>query len=225
MEEYWAGRLCLAGPLEGAGGPVGAPQKTIKLGGPEFMVLHALNRVDPNNWRKTTVQTADGLREGWEYIPPEAERDHLKPLQDEMQERNANAQMESSIRIVLNNSGRSSAVFAAAAVKWAQEVANKPAGNETEQWMREEAIVSAAVIAARDGGTDLIATHGDWIRETFRRAFKGKHDPAHRMRDGLQYNPIAIAFVGTALLLKNRFDMADVRTLLEAAGDDDPAAA
>jgi hypothetical protein len=133
--------------------------------------------------------------------------------------------MERFIRIVLNNAGRSSAVFASAAVKWAQEVVNNPARNETEQWMREEAIVSAAMIAARDGGTDLIATHGDWIRETFRGAFDAKHDPAHRMRDGLQFNPIAIAFVGTALLLKNRFEMADVRTLLEAAGDDNPAAA
>ena len=42
---------------------------------------------------------------------------------------------------------------------------------------------------------------------------------------GLQFNPIAIAFVGMILLLKNRFAIEDVRTLLEAAGDDNPAAA
>jgi hypothetical protein len=133
--------------------------------------------------------------------------------------------MEFSIRAALNSARGSSTAFAAAAVKWAQEMASKPTKNETEQLMREEAIVSAAVIAARDGSKDLVATHGDWIRETFRRAFKGKDDPAHRMRDGLQFNPIAIAFVGIALLLKNRFEMADVRTLLGAAGYDNPAAA
>ncbi|MBZ5565002.1 MAG: ATP-binding protein [Acidobacteriia bacterium] len=225
MEEFSADRPVLTGLLQGAAARLGPPQKQSNLGDPELMVLHALNRIDPNNWRKTSVQTADGPKEGWEYTPPAAERDHLKPLQDEMQERNTHAQAEGSIRIVLNNPGRSSTVFAAAAVKWAREVANKPAGNGSEQWLREEAIVSVAMIAARDGGTGLIATHGDWVRETFRRAFKGKHDPACRMRDGLQYNPIAIAFMGTALLLKNRFEMADVRTLLEAAGDDDPAAA
>ena len=225
MEEYSADRTVLIDLLQGAATRLGPPQKQSNLGDPEFMVLHALNRIDPNHWRKVIVQTADGPEEGWEYIPPAAERDHLKPLQDEMQERNANARMERFIRIALNDAGRSSKVFAGSAVKWAQEVANKPAGDETEQWIREEAIVSAAMIVTRDGGTDLIATHGGWIRETFRRAFKGKHDPAHRMRDGLQYNPIAIAFVGTALLLKNRFEMADVRTLLEAAGDDNPAAA
>src|ERR1017187_7538375 len=92
-------------------------------------------------------------------------------------------------------------------------------------WMREEAIVTAAAIASRDGGADLISTHGKWIRETFGRAFKGKNDPVHRTRAGLQFNPIAIAFVGTVLLLRNRFAMEDVHTLLDAAGDDNPAAA
>jgi hypothetical protein len=225
MEECSADRPVLTGLLQGAATRLGPPHKQANLGDPEFMVLHALNRIDPNNWRKATVQTAHGPEEGWEYVPPAAERDHLKPLQDEIQERNANAWVELSIRTALNNAGRSSTAFAAAAAKWAQEAARKPAGDETERLMREEVIVSAAMIAARDGGTDLIAAHGDWIRETFGRAFKGKHDPGHRMRDGLQYNPIAIAFVGTALLLKNRFEMADVRTLLEAAGDDNPAAA
>jgi hypothetical protein len=55
------------------------------------MVVDALNRIDPNNWRSATVQTADGPKEGWEYIPPAAERDHLKPLQDGIQERIADA--------------------------------------------------------------------------------------------------------------------------------------
>jgi hypothetical protein len=90
--------------------------------------------------------------------------------------------------------------------------------------MRDEAVVTAAVVATRDGGAELIAAHSQWIRETFTRALKGEHDPVHRTRDGLQYNRVAIAFVGTALLLKNRLEMADVRTLLEAAGDN-PASA
>jgi hypothetical protein len=225
LEEYKADHSVLTDLLQKAEVRLGPPQKQSDLGDPEFMVLHALNRIDPKNWREATVQTANGPEEVLEYIPPAAERDHLMPLQDEVQERNANARMEASIRIALNDAKRSSPAFAAAAVKWAQGAVTKPAGDETAQWMRDEAIFTAAMIATRDGGADLIAEHGNWIRATFRRAFEGKHDPVHRMRDGLQYNPIAIAFVGTALLLKNRFDMADVRTLLEAAGDDNPAAA
>jgi hypothetical protein len=191
----------------------------------EFMVVHALNRIEPKNRRKVTVETENGPAEDWEYISPQAESDHLKPLQDESRERQANRRMQAAIRIALNNPARSSQAFAAAAVRWAQEVANKPSEDETDQWMREEAIVTAAAIASRDGGADLIATHGKWIRETFGRAFKGKNDPVHRTRAGLQFNPIAIAFVGTVLLLRNRFAMEDVQTLLEAAGDDNPAAA
>jgi hypothetical protein len=189
------------------------------------MARHALNRIDPKNWRKATVQTAEGPKEGWEYVSPPAERDHLEPLQDELREPIANLTMEFSIRAALNSARGSSTAFAAAAVKWAQEVASKPTKNETEQSMLEEAIVSAAVIAARDGSKDLVATHGSWIRDTFGRVLKAKEDLAYRMPDGLQHNPIAIAFVGTALLLKNRLDMADVRTLLESAGDASPAAA
>ena len=189
------------------------------------MVLHALNRIDPSNWRKATVQTADGPRNVLEYVPPAAESDHLKPLQDEIQERNQDSSMQMSIRIAMNDPARSSPESAAAAVKWAQAVVDKPAGNETEQWMRAEAVVSAAMIAARDGGPDLIAAHGDWIRETFKGAYNGNEDHAHRMRGGLQYNPFAIAFLGTALLLKNSFDMEDVRKLLESAGARNPAAA
>ena len=127
------------------------------------------------------------------------ERDHLKPLQQEFNERNSNARMETAIRIALNDPSRSSPAFAALAVKWAQDVADKPAESETAQWIREESIVTAAMIAVRDGGEELISASSDWIRQTFRRAFKGKHDPVHSVRDGLQYNPIAIAFVGDSL--------------------------
>ena len=225
LADYEADRAVLKDLLQRAAARLAPPQEQSDLGAPEFMVLHALNRIDPNNWREATVQTTDGPQEVWEYVSPAAERDHLKPLQDEAHERSANVHIEALIRIALNNPERSSAGFAIAAVTWAQDVANKPARNETEQWMRDEAAVSAAMLAARDGEADLIAAHRDWIRATFGRAFKGKHDDAHRMRNGLQYNPIAIAFAGTAFLVKNRFEMADIRMLLEAAGSDSPAAA
>ena len=219
-----AERAVLEDLLQRASVRLGPPQTKSNLGDPEFMVIHALNRCNPDNWRMATVQTAQGSKEVWEYIPPAAETQHLKPQQDERRERNDNANMEASIRIALNDPSRSSPDFAAAALKWAEDPANKPAGDETQQWMREESIVTAALIATRDGGAKLIAAHGDWIRETFRRALKKEHDPVHRTRDGLQYNQMAIAFVGTALLLKNGFEIADVRTLLEAAGDN-PASA
>src|SRR5258708_256332 len=109
------------------------------------MVLHAINRLNPENRRRATVQTTKGPKVGWEYVSPVTESDHLKPQQLEMQERTSNAAMEASIRLALNDTSRSSPVFAAAALTWAQDVATKAAGDETKQWMRDEAIVTAAV--------------------------------------------------------------------------------
>jgi hypothetical protein len=155
-------------------------------------------------------------------LRPEAARD-----------RQADDAMEARIRLALNNPERSSAAFAAAAIEWARKqptTVNKgDTGDDNEERdhqrsMRNETLVSAAMIAARDGGAELIAKHEDWIRETLLRALKGANNPVHRMRAGLQFNPIAIAFAGMVLLLKNRFAMEDVRTLLESAGDDNPAA-
>ncbi|MGH9680005.1 MAG: ATP-binding protein, partial [Candidatus Acidiferrales bacterium] len=167
-----------------------------------------------------------GLTESWEYVPPATETQHLQPLQDASRHRQTNAAMQARITLALNNPAQSSPAFAVAALTWAKSAAAEPNDGDTDQnWMREEAIVSAAMIAARDGGAEVIAKHDEWIRGTFMRAFKGKNDPVHRMRAGLQFNPIAIAFVGMILLLKNRFAIEDVRTILEVAGDDNPAAA
>ena len=222
----------LAELLRRAAARLGMPKNQSDLGDPEFMAVHALNLIDPKNWRQKTVQTEEGPIEGWEYLPPETESRHLQPLQ-EAAKRQADNAMETNIRIALNNPERSSAAFAVAAIEWARKqviAVNK--GDEADDGeerdpprsMRNETLVTAAMIASRDGGAELISKHEDWIRDTFVRALKGASDPVHRIRAGLQFNPIAIAFVGMTLLLKNRFDIKDVRTLLESAGDDNPAA-
>ena len=233
LDESVENRDELAELLRRAAARLGPPKDQSDLGDPEFMAVHALNLIDPKNWRKKIVQTEDGATEGWEYVPPETESRHLQPLQEAARERQTDNAMEAGIRIALNNPERSSAAFAAAAIEWARKqptTVNKgDAGDDDEERdhrrsMRNETLVSAAMIAARDGGAELIAKHEDWIRETFVRALKGANDAVHRVRAGLQFNPIAIAFAGMVLLLKNRFAIEDVRTLLESAGDDNPAA-
>lgn len=223
----------LAELLRRAAARLGPPKDQSNLGDPEFMVVHALNVIDPRNWRKQTVQTRDGSTEGWEYVPPETENRHLQPLQEAARERQADNAIEASIKIALNNRERSSAAFAAAAIEWARkqaalddegDVADDGEERHFQRSMRKETLVTAAMIAVRDGDTELISQHEDWIRGMFVRALKSTNDPVHRVRAGLQFNPIAIAFVGMILLLKNHFAIQDVRTLLESAGDDNPAA-
>jgi ribosomal protein S18 acetylase RimI-like enzyme len=233
LDESVENRDELAELLRRAAARLGPPKNGSDLGDRDFMAVHALNVVDPKNWHKKTVQIQEGSTEGWEYVPPETETRHLQPLQEAARERHADNAIEAGIRSALNNRERSSAAFATAAIEWARKQAaavnNGDAaddGGERDHLrsMRNEALVTAAMIAVRDGGGDLISKHEDWIREAFVRALKGANDPVHRVRAGLQFNPVAIAFVGMVLLLKNRFAIEDVRTLLESAGNDDPAA-
>jgi ABC-type cobalamin/Fe3+-siderophores transport system ATPase subunit len=198
---------------------LGPPKAKSTLGDPEFMVLHALNRLDPANQQQITVQTANGPRVVWDYVPPQAESDHFTALQAKAEERTTDAGMIAAIRNALDNPAKSSENFAADALAWARKPAGKRGRNETERWMREEAVVSACFIAARDGQNDLVDKHGAWIRQIFASVFAKEHDGVHRTRAGLQYNSPAIAFAGMALLMKHRFDMADLRTLLEVAAD------
>ena len=226
LDENTENRDLLTELLRRAASRLGPPNLQSDWRDPEFMVVHALNLIDPNNWQKKSLQTDEGSTEGWEYVPPATESQHLRPLQDAARHRQTNAAMQARITPALNNPAQSSPAFAIAALTWAKSVASGPNdGDPDENWMREEAIVAAAMIAARDGGAEVIATHDAWIRGTFMRALKGKNDPVHRIRAGLQFNPIAIAFVGMILLLKNRFAIEDVLTILEVAGDDNPAAA
>ena len=223
----------LAELLRRAAVRLGPPKDQSDLGDPEFMAVHALNIIDPKNWRSKTLRTQDGPTEGWEYVPPETESRHLHPLQEAAHERQTDNAMEASIKIALNNRDRSSASFAAAAIEWARkqtapaaegDAAGDGEERDFQRSMRDETLVTAAMIAVRDGSGELISQHEDWIRQTLVSALKSGNDPVHRIRAGLQFNPRAIAFVGIVLLLKNRFDIKDVRTLLESAGDDNPAA-
>lgn len=205
---------------------LGPPDDQSTLGDPRFMVVHALNLVDPNNWREVPVETKEGIRPAIQYLSPPAEEAHLKPLQDASRERQMNGAMRMRISAALDNPQQSSWGFADAALDWAQKVGPIAAGeDDTQERMRLEAIVTAGLIAARDGTDELITKHQDWIRGTFAQALKGEEDGVHRVRAGLRYNPIAIAFAGMVLLLKRRSDAEDMRRILEAAGDTNPAAA
>ena len=124
LDESVENRDELAELLRRAAARLGPPKDQSDLGDPEFMAVHALNVIDPKNWRKKTLQTQDGPANGWEYVPPETESRHLQPLQEAAHERQADNAMEAGIRIALNNRERSSAAFAAAAIEWARKQAN-----------------------------------------------------------------------------------------------------
>ena len=217
----------LSSLLRRAAARLGPPDEQSDLGDPAFMVVHALNLIDPNNWPEMSVTLADGTQgTARQYVSPDAERWHLAALQDAVREKHTDTNMQFALGTALENPSRSSPKFAAAAVEWAQSAMATPTNEDAdEDWMREQAVVTAAMIAMRDGDAELHARHADWARSVFAQALQTKEDPVHRFRPGLRFNPIAIAFVGMIYSLKDHAAAGDVRALLEVAARGNPAAA
>lgn len=226
-------REALTALLRRAAERLGPPNEQSDFGDPAFMAAHALSSVDPHNWREVSVTRADGTQiEVQEYVSPEAERLHLARLQEAVQVRQTEANMQAAVMLALDDPSRSSPQFAASAVEWAQRATVIPKSEDADQgrdkdedWMLEQAVVTAAMIAMRDGDVELRVRHRDWAHSVFTQALRTKEDPVLRFRSGLRYNPIAIAFVGMIHALKDRTEPEDVRLLLEVATREEPAAA
>jgi hypothetical protein len=205
---------------------LGPPDEKSDLSDPAFMAIHALNLLDPSNWKEVSDEDAEGRpRTLCQYVPPEMENRHLEALQEAAQDRSADSQMQVALGLAPDASSPSSAEFITAGIAWARRAMASSKEDGTDASMREHAIVSAAMIAMRDGNAELRAEQEGWAREVFSRALQTKHDSVHRFRSGLKFNPIAIAFVGFCYLLRDHAEAADVRMLLEVAASDNPAAA
>lgn len=228
-------RVRLAALLHHAAQRLGQPDTHANFRDPAFMVTHALNRLEPNNWREVSIQLPDGRQTtAHEYVPPESERKHLEALQDGTKDRLEDVNMQAGVMLALENPSRSSIQFATAAVEWARRLMTTSKNNEThkhgeddqgDDWIQEHAAVSAATIVMRDGDTELRTKHGAWAHGVFAQALRAKDDPVLRFRSGLRYNPVAVAFVGMVHALKDRATTDGIRSLLEVATREEPTAA
>ena len=207
----------------------GPPDSSSDLGDPRLMVTHAMNLADPSNWREVSVMQDDGTEAvAREYVPPETEQAHLAPLQEAARGSQLDANMQAALGLALDDPSRSSPELVLAAITWAQESAGSREHTEADadaNWMREQALVTAAMILMRDGEDRLRAEHSGWAQHIFAEALRKDGDPVYRFRSGIRYNPIAIAFVGMAHALEDGASEQDLRNLLESAARDDSAAA
>ncbi len=215
--------------LQQASARLGTPSPEDNLGDPSFMVLHALNLIDPNNWKEVTVTLRNGQSAiVHEYVPPNAETEHLRPQQEAAAGQQRDSNLEAALDLALDNPARSTPELVAAAVSWAKETplpATPDDDRRDARWMREQAVFAAALVLARDGSPEMRAEHADWVRGIFARALDTEEDPGRSVRAGLRFNPVAIAFVGLTYLLRDRAEAADLRALLEAAAREEPAGA
>lgn len=195
------------------------------LGDPAFMAVHATNLVDPRNYADVQVPLRDGrTATGRQYVPPEAERLHIERLQRARSERSNAVNMQLAISAALDNPTQSSPEFAQRAAEWAQAAPPPQSADEDDDsGIHEQAIVGAAMIVMRDGTPESRERHRRWAYTAFAAALRTEDDPVHRVREGLRYNPVAIAFAGMAHALNGRVTADGVRELLATV--DRPAAA
>jgi len=211
-------------------GPPGAAED---LGNPEFMVVHALNLAEPANWPKVEVTLKDGsTTTGHRYIPPIAELQHLRSLQDAAVGRETDFAMLSAISLAIGNPSQLSPEARSTAIAWARNATRHPDTelHDSEDGislrMKKEAILTAAMIVMRDGDVALRAEYEEWARHQLTVVLHTKEaDLALQIRAGLRYNPTAIAYVGLIHALRYRNTTDDVRALLSIAAHDNHAAA
>jgi len=222
-----AERIELTGLLTEAVARLGPPNDDATLGDPAQMAAYALNLCDPANWREVVIEQADGTRTtARQYVSPESERQHFERLQRSSAERLEDGNMQRAIDRALDDASRSNPSFAEKAVAWAQKAEGAAGDNAGDaQWVREQAVYAAAMIAMRDGAAELRARQAAWAQGVFERALQTPEDSSHRVRSGLRFNPSAIAFAGLIHALRDGVTPEKLRQLLEVAARNDPAAA
>jgi hypothetical protein len=203
-----------------------APDAQAIMADPALMVQHALNLIDPANWQDVTVRLADGnTADAKQYVAPEAEARHFDALQAKNADYFADANLEARLSLAINDPSKSTPDMAMAAVEWAHRQPVRADQNKTGDRMRSHSIVSAAMIAMRDGDAALRSEHRTWADGVFASVLQEREDSAHRMRSGLRFNPPAIAFAGMVHALKDGVRPGDMRELLKMAARSNPAAA
>ena len=210
-------RVRLVSLLRAASDRLGPCGEESSLNDPVFMALHALNRLDPSNWRQSTDNPA-GATVSMEYVAPEAEDRHLARLESQSRSEIDNANLRAAIMLAVEDATKSSPDLAAAAVKWAQQA---PDDSPDHRWIT----TASALLVVRDGDDDARTRHEEWARIAFADATRKDLNPLYEAAHTLSLNPPAIAFVGMSHLLKSRLSRADIRPVLDMATREDCAAA
>ena len=209
--------------LSRAASRLGPPGADSDLGDPGMMAVHALNILNRENWIEVTYMDSAGQEQrGLQYRSPEEEQKQLELIQKKASPRLEESKLRLEILNAVCARQPSTSEFLTRAFAWAERHVCVLEQRPEFDWNGEhgaitEAVVSAAMLVARDGTSEQIAQCGSRMREVFVRAHEGDSDPVYLERSGLRFNPRAIAFVGQVLLLERHPQEGDVKRLLEFA--------
>lgn len=200
----------LRGLLSAAAERLGPPEPDDTFAEPRLMARYALNLTDTTNW-----QSRDG---GLAYVSPADEARHVAVLQAKRAPQTTDFGIDAAIQNALENAQRSCPELAEQAVAYSKRLEASDAP-EDAIGSRTNAVVSTAMLVARDGADALLDEHEAWVRGVFASVFASTdRDVARGMRDGIRFNPVAIATLGLIHLWRRRRSAADRDLLLELAG-------
>jgi hypothetical protein len=207
--------------LRKASARLGQPEKESDLGDPRMMALHALNLLDQTNWVEAIGP--DGETTGqFQYKAPESEWNQMEPIRQQAAPRLEDSSLLRAILDELFTKPDTNEEFLVRALHWAKKhetvFDDRPEFDASGEFLAtSEAVVAAATLIARNGSPKMLEEEGSWIRTVFQRAYEGKDDPVFLQRDGLRFNPPAIAFTGQVLMLHRSYRDGDEESLLRFA--------
>jgi hypothetical protein len=214
------------GRLQSAIQQMGPYEAKDTLRTPRLMAVHALNLLDPANYRDLEMQDREGSKVMVkQFVAPEAEAKHFAALQQESAPNVDDHRATLTIQGVIDHPDRSSPEIAELVTTWAQRQSPDREGDDRDAThVVEDAIVGAAMIAMRDGSPEHRAKHRAWAEGIFSEADKGEQDSVRQIRAGMKFNPPAMIFAGRVLSLTDSPTPEALRRLFEMATLD-PAAA
>jgi len=206
------------------------PTKSQGLYHPQCMVLHALNKLKPENFSRRTLPLKGVGTVGVPfYIPPADEASHLESLELEgTSQEKSSRNLRCEIKAAIQDSKQSTEQFFEDALAFVQNAASYPPPEE-EPWPgtvspQIEDTISLAVLIARDGSPELRQAQADWMRTAFALSFSENEKETHRHRSEYQFNLQAVSFVGYVWLFKQERSAENIRLLLNAASFSNPQA-
>ena len=172
-------------------------------GDPDFMAAHAINLLDPRNWKSIVQPDGTSVKQ---YVVPDVEERHLARLSEHLHGQLSAAELQMAITSAVDGATRSSPELAATAARWAAP--------QTATAENHRTIVAAAMLVMRDGDDDLRDEHAAWARTVFARTVPTPLSP-FEAATSLCFNPVAIAFTGWAFMLKRNNTREDRRSILD----------
>ncbi len=219
----WGGlREQVVARLKEATARLGPYEEADTLGSPRLMAVHALNLLEPSNYRGVEVQQDDGsIVTAHEFVMPEAEARHFDALQQKSRKNFDDFNATLVVGRLIDRQETADFETVELITSWAHEALSRdrPIDEDVAEAV-DQAIVGAALVAMRDGTPEHRELHQAWAEEIFAATASAEPDPVRQLRDGLKFNPPAMAFAGRVSALELGPTPDKLRTLLEMAVSD-----